>query len=127
MRSSLTTQIATPEPRLPAPLWIHDVPPRQFPYGPRDLYFYLCGFESGTCHLTNSRLAHKFHVSKRTLQHWKSWLAKNHLIRTWTFNSIHPRITAHSYPTFLDWQDARLRAESPEIPGVTPTPPQHSA
>jgi len=88
------------------PAWIAQIPAKVFPRGPRALYCYLCAFKSGTCFLFNYRLAAKFHVSIRTIRRWRSWLVKHKLIHTWYFDSKHPRINCHHYPTLINWMAA---------------------
>src|SRR3989304_2632956 len=85
------------------PFWVHRLPARIFPRGPRALYSYLCAFPSGVCYLFSYRLAQKFHVSDRTIRRWRSWLIRHNLCHTFWETTSLPRIVPHHFKNPRDW------------------------
>jgi hypothetical protein len=85
------------------PFWVHRLPAKIFPRGPRALYSYLCAFPSGVCYLFTYRLAQKFHVSDRTIRRWRSWLTRHNLCHTFWESTTRPRIVPHHFKNPHAW------------------------
>lgn len=97
-----------PKSKTHRPLWLKRISPHVFPWGPRNLYCYLCAFRSGQCWLYNYRLAAKMGVSIRTIQLWLAWLKNHHLVHIFWLRGRQRRIVVDRYANSHDWVIAQL-------------------
>jgi hypothetical protein len=95
MPKGTPTPISKPTP----PTWIYKLSWRNFPYGPRSLYFYLCAFSSRECFLYNCMLALHFDVSISTIKRWIRWLRRHALISLSLRSDPSRPLDTHSFKT----------------------------